>query len=356
VEVGLYADNTLPLAIDRLCESVNSICKTVRFAPGKAPFRLTSTAIVSPSTDSTLPPLVLEELAGFDLACLATSVPYDNNHFFDSASHGTIVSFAGWNALTDLPVTNGFVYFITSILAHSVDLGTTHHENTGCLNDFWWDKSGVDVGMRAAYICSECLESRSLDDPDSEIIADIQALLDAVSQASRARIDLLELGHAATQSADRNGFGVFLCHNSEDKDTVRTINREMTEAGVKTWFDEDQLPPGLPWQVELERQIETVHNVCVFVGKSGFGPWQANETRAFLNEFDAEKLPIIPVLLPDASTIPKLPIFLKQRTWIDLRDNYEANIAHLIRFLKREGSTFRRRPCRSWQARPVRRA
>ena len=29
-------------------------------------------------------------------------------------------------------------------------------KNVGCINDFWWDKTGVDAGMRAAFICDGC--------------------------------------------------------------------------------------------------------------------------------------------------------------------------------------------------------
>lgn len=339
MEVGLYADNTLSLAVDRLCDSLNSICKTVCFRPGHAPFRLATTMVASPTDDSTLSAAILKETTDFDFTCLATHVPYDNNHFFDSSGQRTIVSFSGWNALTDLPVANGFVYFIASILAHRIDVGTTHHENTGCLNDFWWDKSGVDVGMRAAYICSDCLAERTWQTPEREVISDVQALLDAVSHASRSGSDVLN-ARSIQLLSERDGFDVFLCHNSADKKAVRDINQKMKGAGVRTWLDEEQLQPGLPWQPELERQIEKVRSACVFVGESGFGPWQENETRAFLDEFDAQKLPVIPVLLPDATTVPKLPIFLKQRTWIDLRESYDENLDRLIGFLGKDRPTY----------------
>ena len=70
VLVGLYADNTLPLAVDRLCESLNSICRAVSFTSGGAPFRLTTPKIVSPTGDETLSSAILDETAEFDLTCL----------------------------------------------------------------------------------------------------------------------------------------------------------------------------------------------------------------------------------------------------------------------------------------------
>jgi hypothetical protein len=286
--------------------------------------------IASPSNGATLSAAIQEETNEFDLTCLATHVQYDNNHFFDSVGKRTIVSFSGWNALTDLPVTNGFVYFIASILVHEMDLGLSHEENTGCINDFWWDKTGVDVGMRAAFICGECLGGRQLDTVNA-VISDVQALLDAVSQASRAGRDILDVAPAVKEA--RDGFDVFLCHNSEEKPAVRLINDSMKEAGLRTWLDEEQLPPGLPWQPELERVIEQIRCACVCVGDTGMGPWQKNEIRAFLDQFDSDNVPVIPVLLPEATEVPQLPIFLRQRTWIDLRENKKENMARLITFL-----------------------
>jgi hypothetical protein len=331
MQVGIYSDNTLPLDVRRFCDVLNDFCATVRFTAGSVPFRLSTNAIQSPANHETFDPALLEEASGFDLSCLATHVPYDNNHFFDAIGKNTVVSFSGWNSLTDLPNPNGFAYFIASILAHHVDLGETHEENRGCLNDFWWDKRGVDLGMRAAFICSDCLRIGSSDD---RIVDDIEALLNGISVASRGNSDLLEAsfpdGKAATE-----GFDVFLCHNSEDKPAVRQINKKMKDAGIRTWLDEEELPPGVPWQPELEKAIGSIRGACVFVGPSGFGPWQSAEVRAFLDEFATTNLPVIPVLLPGSGPAPQLPMFLRQRTWVDLRTDDEGNLERLVTHLVR---------------------
>src|SRR5262249_21779479 len=80
-------------------------------------------------------------------------------------------------------------------------------------------------------------------------------------------------------------FDVFLCHNSIDKPTVKQIGEQLKEHGILPWLDEWELRPGLPWQQALERQIEHIKTVAVFVGKDGIGPWQHQELDAFLREF-----------------------------------------------------------------------
>lgn len=114
-------------------------------------------------------------------------------------------------------------------------------------------------------------------------------------------------------------FDVFLSHNSKDKPAVRKLAEVLRSRGLKVWLDEWELVPGRPWQEALEEVIETTGSSAVLVGKDGLGPWQDEEMRGCLSEFVSRKLPVIPVLLPDAPDVPNLPFFLKRFTWVDLR-------------------------------------
>jgi len=114
-------------------------------------------------------------------------------------------------------------------------------------------------------------------------------------------------------------FDVFLSHNSKDKPAVRELAEALRARGLKVWLDEWELVPGRPWQEALEEIIETTRSSVVLVGKDGIGPWQDKEMRGCLSEFADRNLPVILVLLPDAPEMPRLPIFLKGFTWVDLR-------------------------------------
>lgn len=114
-------------------------------------------------------------------------------------------------------------------------------------------------------------------------------------------------------------FDVFLSHNSKDKPTVRQLAQALQARGLQVWLDEEQLVPGRPWQEALEEIIQTTRTAAVLVGKDGLGPWEIPEMRACLSEFVNRRLPVIPVLLPDAPTKPELPLFLRAFTWVDLR-------------------------------------
>ena len=51
-------------------------------------------------------------------------------------------------------------------------------------------------------------------------------------------------------------FDVFLCHNVVDKPAVKRIAQRLKEAGILPWLDVWELPPGVPWQPLLEKQID----------------------------------------------------------------------------------------------------
>ena len=58
---------------------------------------------------------------------------------------------------------------------------------------------------------------------------------------------------------------------------------------------------------------------AVFVGASGVGPWQKQEIYACLRQSVYRGQAVIPVLLPNATREPTLPVFLEHRSRVDLR-------------------------------------
>jgi hypothetical protein len=129
-------------------------------------------------------------------------------------------------------------------------------------------------------------------------------------------------------------FDCFLSHNSKDKPAVRALAAELGAAGLSVWFDEERLRPGLPWQPQLESGITASRSVAVLVGADGLGPWEDEEQQAALTLAVHDKRPVIPVLLPTAPQVPNLPLFLRNRTWVDLRTSAApAGVGRLDRLI-----------------------
>jgi hypothetical protein len=115
-------------------------------------------------------------------------------------------------------------------------------------------------------------------------------------------------------------FDVFVSHNSRDKPAVIELGEALRARGLRVWLDAWELVPGRPWQEAVEEVISTVATAAVVIGRDGIGPWEEPEMRACLDQCVQRKMPVIPVLLPGAGAKPKLPLFLAQVTWVDLRD------------------------------------
>ncbi len=129
---------------------------------------------------------------------------------------------------------------------------------------------------------------------------------------------------------ESGNFDVFLCHNSQDKEAVKHIGKQLKQQGILPWLDEWEFRPGLPWQKTLELQIGHINAAAVFIGPNGFGPWQDVELDAFLRMFVKRQCPVIPVLLPGCQNIPKLPLFLESMMWVDFRQTEPEPLKQLI--------------------------
>ncbi|MEA5624095.1 GUN4 domain-containing protein [Nostoc sp. UHCC 0251] len=125
-------------------------------------------------------------------------------------------------------------------------------------------------------------------------------------------------------------FDVFLCHHSKDKPAVIEVAEQLQQRGIVPWLDIWHLRPGFSWQDSLDEQINEIQAAAVFVGNSGFGPWQDQEIKAFIRAFVNRKCPVIPVLLPDAPQEPQLPVFLQGLTWVDFRQQNPDPMEQLI--------------------------
>ena len=331
MRILMYQDLTLSIDLESVCSGINKLGTSLRCEPGSVPFRAPGSIIRYPETYSRLSRDLCQEAAGADLAVCCTELPYDNNFFFEYIGGICILSFSGWSLLTSLPMENGLVYFLATFLAGDIFRNNELHDRTtGCISDFLGDKTAVDIGMRSAFVCASCISAfmaSSPRPPEHERFTAIQRLLNELSRASRANESVNKYWQ---RTQKKTGFDVFMCHNSADKEEVRRICRDLKARRLRPWLDEEQLRPGLPWQETLEEQLGNIATAAVFVGASGFGPWQNRELRGFLDEFVRRQCPVIPVLLPSITSPPQLPLFLRQMTWVDYRRDARAALDLLV--------------------------
>ena len=235
MKIRIFADETIEVDLAAITTGLQRVAPSFAWTVGRVPFGLRESIVSYPKTYRTLDPKVLSEGKADDQILLVTDKPYNNEYFWDAGiNNAVVISLAGWERLTNLPRPNGIVYFAVAILVQELEVGCSHDvAKTGCVNDFWDDKKEVDAGMRAAYLCPDCLKrhDKSAGRASAAQLRELKAILDDLSFASRANEDIIEFWRRASRVASPSGFDVFMCHNSRDKDAIRKLNTQLKARG-----------------------------------------------------------------------------------------------------------------------------
>ncbi|MDZ4403288.1 TIR domain-containing protein [Prosthecobacter sp.] len=120
-------------------------------------------------------------------------------------------------------------------------------------------------------------------------------------------------------------FDVFLSHHSGDKNFARELKQQLLRKKLTVWYDEHELPPGVPWQASLEMGVKNSKSIIILVGGNGLGDWESEEMQIALGLAVRDKRPVIPVLLPGTGEKPDLPLLLGNRTWVDFRAGFSED-------------------------------
>jgi hypothetical protein len=339
--VLLATDGTIPIQTKELAKALNRICKHIKFDSAKEPIGIKGAYVSSPESYKKIEKRTTPLLKSHSTILIATALPYDNNWFMESHGKVVILSFSGWDFLTNIPANNGMAGFVARIVANELDSTLQHDQNSGCAYDFLWDKTGIDNRLRSGATCRSCtkhITSLAKKFPDRQLsffdctiaqgLEDLLSILDFVSSASKREQDVIQ--HHSAKKRSRKTYDVFLCHNSADKPEVRKLFAALEKENISPWFDERHLQPGVPWQTVLENEISRIKSAAIIVGPNGKGPWQDLEVQAFLSEFTKRRCRMIPVILESSPKVPNLPIFLKSFTWVDFRKSDPDPMKQLI--------------------------
>ncbi len=109
-------------------------------------------------------------------------------------------------------------------------------------------------------------------------------------------------------------YHVFLAHSSKDKEFIREIYYALRDRQLTPWFDEEDKRPGQSNFQELQTAILNSRANAIFIGKTGLGDWQKEESGLILDLYARKRIPLIPVLLPGVDNIP--PEFEDQLSFI----------------------------------------
>ena len=135
---------------------------------------------------------------------------------------------------------------------------------------------------------------------------------------------------------------VFLCHSSTDKPAVRELYQKLrAESWIQPWLDEEELFPGMDWNMEIEKAVEAADAIIVCLTKNSINKegYVQRELRIVLDFADYKPegtLYIMPVRLEECEPPRRL------RPW-QYADYFEGNreraLQRLLVSLKRRAES-----------------
>jgi len=117
-----------------------------------------------------------------------------------------------------------------------------------------------------------------------------------------------------TQTETKPTQQIFLSYSRTDREACIALRSALEQAGLSVFQDEDAIRVGDRWVTQLEQALKNCNAFVLLVGRDGIQRWVGAEVQIALSRHlsphdDAERLPIFPILLDDA-TPESLPPFL----------------------------------------------
>src|SRR4051794_26712338 len=112
MRILLYRDATLECPLRAVANGLARVFASSEVSVGQELVELPG-QLVRLDSYPALPRALRAEAASADLAVIGTTKRYENNYFYESNDPvAIVVSFANWDSLTSLPVSNGLVLFV----------------------------------------------------------------------------------------------------------------------------------------------------------------------------------------------------------------------------------------------------
>lgn len=197
-------EDDFPIEKESLRLFLSKTTKHTKFEIFERSFKFSKGLITKPESFKQIQTKFKDKIKSYDKIFCFTKHQYIDNYFFHENNDISIFSFYAWEYLTNLPFSNGVVYFIIGYLALELDGSTRHNGITGCTYAFLGDKKGIDDGMRQSRFCPNCLDRLSKllsDKADLLLFEDLKTLMNSLSDSSKWNNDVLaklKIGNTAT--------------------------------------------------------------------------------------------------------------------------------------------------------------
>jgi hypothetical protein len=238
--IRVYRDNVCDLAINEIIDNLSRRFTGLNFIEGASNFVLTDSTSCTLMNHKELEHAIDRETAGDDIVFLFTEKPYSSNLFWQIFGRKVIISFFGWDYLTQLPRNNGAVYFICSMILFDM-LGERQQHNSSCMMDYWWYYSGINEGLKSSWICPACLDKlhKLANAQQQKILSEIVPVLRDLRAASRGNMDICSYWKIRNRTEQSQAF---LYHSIHDRDGMKKMGDYFKKNNMETFPGGEQFP------------------------------------------------------------------------------------------------------------------
>jgi formylglycine-generating enzyme required for sulfatase activity len=123
---------------------------------------------------------------------------------------------------------------------------------------------------------------------------------------------------------------IFITYSSKDQKVSRTICTALENRGLACWISSRNVKPGQNYQEQIVKAIRAAKiMVLVFTANAN----NSNEIKKELALASQNNLVVIPVRIEDVTPNEAFAYEFATRQWIDLFDDWENSIAHLVELI-----------------------
>jgi hypothetical protein len=127
---------------------------------------------------------------------------------------------------------------------------------------------------------------------------------------------------------------VFISYSVKDKEQADYIAHYLIRNNVDVWYDKLTISVGDSIISKIEEGITKSDYLLFLMSENSLkSKWAQREIQMSLAKSISEKTNIIPVLIGDVDP-NQMPIYLKDRHWLDLRNEVDENLNKLIKQIK----------------------
>ncbi|MGQ4649062.1 TIR domain-containing protein [Lyngbya aestuarii] len=131
-------------------------------------------------------------------------------------------------------------------------------------------------------------------------------------------------------------FDVFISYGRADSKAFATkLHQRLTALGLKVWFDQNDIPPAVDWQQQIDDGIERTHNFIFIVAPHAVNSVYCLKEIELALKYNKRIIPLVHI----KSDRDKIHPTIRKLNWIYFQediDDFEASFAQLINTLNHQ--------------------